>query len=806
MIRNAHGIRNEQFNRLTFQVSPGKVRCLLNGQLFYEDTDAPLTSPWLMLYADTGRRPVFRNFTLTGKPEVLSEVKLSGGDSLGGWMTHIHGGVIPARLSLKEQAEGQAVDRWGNPIQPGAQAKEPKYDWLAKGGEIIGRKLEKNTEKSVPSNLAYFRPLRPGETLRYEFYYEAGKTHVHPSLGRLAFLLEPDGVKLHWLTDAEEWTGLAVDNVVEDPAGKKGDKLALKAGDWNALTLTTTADGVKIELNGAVVYEGRLSADMERLFGLFHYRDKTAVRVRKVVLTGNWAKEPPTAIDFATKPANPAEAKARRWQLGEKYYFLEAGDVVEKARELPPAEWYKVLADWVLPNDSRSSFQLAGVDKPLDVLGMVDRKEQPDGRRIMLGSRLDAPCLELIAAAKAGGILDELAERIAKAESPASDDLFRRSKAAMLAAVRAAQGRDADAAEAAKQLLEFPKKWPRCQRPRALARSHRGRRHARPSGLLRQVTDIAETVNKSLEQSMLQDKFPNASGGSGVAALRARALVLAQPDGVRRPYGSDAGFASGCRCRGLDSSSRSQGWNVPHWSFRDDVVTHFPGHSEDYLILRTPLRGDFEVTCELRVQGWTEAHIRYGAHQFDFGHDRKKYKMHTTMRQNGRDVTISPPMPETKETVYKFRLAVKDGWFRAFVDDRELIVEKIGANPDPWLMLHCHHQNTGEIKNFKINGPTIRRRSTYWRTTNSGCGGHTSVAWLSDAATGRMVPAGSSGERNCSSLERNQSRRRRGNQPHRDTSPSRPSTTSGRCWRTGPSNTSSSTTRTRRTFTRCSTG
>src|SRR5262249_15224650 len=37
--RRAEGIRGDEFNRMTFQVSPGKVRCLLNGQLFYEDTD-----------------------------------------------------------------------------------------------------------------------------------------------------------------------------------------------------------------------------------------------------------------------------------------------------------------------------------------------------------------------------------------------------------------------------------------------------------------------------------------------------------------------------------------------------------------------------------------------------------------------------------------------------------------------------------------------------------------------------------------------------------------------------------------------
>jgi len=46
--RMAEKLRIDQFNRLTVQVAPGKVRCLVNGHLFYEDTDPPPTSPWAM--------------------------------------------------------------------------------------------------------------------------------------------------------------------------------------------------------------------------------------------------------------------------------------------------------------------------------------------------------------------------------------------------------------------------------------------------------------------------------------------------------------------------------------------------------------------------------------------------------------------------------------------------------------------------------------------------------------------------------------------------------------------------------------
>src|SRR5205823_13668225 len=180
----------------------------------------------------------------------------------------------------------------------------------------------------------------------------------------------------------------------------------------------TFAEGVKIDLNGATVYESKLAPDIERLFGFFHYRDRTEVRVRNVMLAGSWPKtfSLPAGTAFATTPASPAEAKARRWQLGERYYFTEAGDVIARAKSLPARERYQALATWVLPNDSRPSFQLAGVTKPLDVLGdAATLKTQPAGsteRRVMLGSRFEAPSLVMVAAAKEAGTLDELAERV----------------------------------------------------------------------------------------------------------------------------------------------------------------------------------------------------------------------------------------------------------------------------------------------------------------------------------------------------------------------------------------------------------
>src|SRR3954463_5369924 len=109
---------------------------------------------------------------------------------------------------------------------------------------------------------------------------------AHPTLDRLAFLLEPEGVRLHWITDGpdDECTPLKPDNVADEPANRRGPgRLPLRANAWNALRVDLAGDIAAITLNGAEVYRRVLEPGNSRQFGFFHFRDRTAARVREVV-------------------------------------------------------------------------------------------------------------------------------------------------------------------------------------------------------------------------------------------------------------------------------------------------------------------------------------------------------------------------------------------------------------------------------------------------------------------------------------------------------------------------------------------
>ncbi|HTK78773.1 MAG TPA: DUF1583 domain-containing protein, partial [Gemmataceae bacterium] len=370
----AESLRFEAFNRFTFDIADRKVTASINGRRFHEIGDNAPTSPWLTLFCSRERHTVFRDFKLTGTPVIPREVRLVDGDRITGWVATLYTESQPQRLRKEDQFyqyyyydDGDyEYDAEGNPRPRG----EKLFDWQAKDGVLEGRRIDDPGAAVTPSHLGYFRPLRPGEVLRYEFLYKLGESEVHPCLGRLAFLLATDGVQLRWLTGGgdDDWTGLAPDNTRSVPEHRRGPKtLPLKDGDWNTLAVKMGPAVVTLELNGAVVYEQPLSGDDDRSFGLYHDKGKSSARVRNVVLTGDWPKTVPAEVmaDMLVRgPTASMDGATRRALVGESYFMQSARPTLLAARQLPPAERYAKLAAFVLPGPERNVFQLAADFSP----------------------------------------------------------------------------------------------------------------------------------------------------------------------------------------------------------------------------------------------------------------------------------------------------------------------------------------------------------------------------------------------------------------------------------------------------------
>jgi len=215
--------------------------------------------------------------------------------------------------------------------------------------------------------------------IEYEFYYRPGESHCHPALDRLAFLLEPAGVRIHWITDGIYGrTELTADNAVEEPANRRGPgQLPLQADAWNRLAVTLRGDTVHVVLNGQLIYQRELEPTNQRTFGLFHYADQTEARVRNVTWRGDWPRELPPASEqeLAGPGADFLDKRLPELTAVFQHDFIKDGFSLDRF-SVPEGDQFKNLSrqsDGLHANrDGKAGFQNATIAPRLSIRGDFD--------------------------------------------------------------------------------------------------------------------------------------------------------------------------------------------------------------------------------------------------------------------------------------------------------------------------------------------------------------------------------------------------------------------------------------------------
>ena len=264
----------------------------INGRLILQRTLVDGENPWVALRAHRLSHGAIRNLTITGSPKIPDTVDMVKSPKLVGWFSYFDEAVDDADDS----------SAWRTlPVQDSAGSFEIHH---ATSPGLSGSNLE--------SLLMYHRPIMEDGSIEYEFYYTPDKTIVHPAIDRIAFLLEPDGVKTHWVTDGLfQSDDLSPANRAVDVENRLArTQLSLQANSWNHLEIAIKDDVVQIILNGTSVVERALEASNRRQFGLFDFADKTSVRVRNIRWTGDWPKA--DELSDLVNSVNPDTAEIER--------------------------------------------------------------------------------------------------------------------------------------------------------------------------------------------------------------------------------------------------------------------------------------------------------------------------------------------------------------------------------------------------------------------------------------------------------------------------------------------------------------
>ena len=157
-----------------------------------------------LVRAAAGRRTA-AGMTVSINGRKVHEAPMRGGvRSLAGAPVPGHAGGSARKIAISGTPAGPRAARTSPscPTSPaGAATSMPRpragdnADWEKRGEEVVGRLIEDIPGARQESVLRYHRPMLEDGRIAYEFYYDPGKAMVHPSLDRLAFLIEPEGVR-----------------------------------------------------------------------------------------------------------------------------------------------------------------------------------------------------------------------------------------------------------------------------------------------------------------------------------------------------------------------------------------------------------------------------------------------------------------------------------------------------------------------------------------------------------------------------------------------------------------------------------
>jgi hypothetical protein len=247
----------------------------VNGRPVYTVNAKESLDPWLSIHSNAHSDGGVRNIRITGSPTIPQTLKLTADEDLEGWMPW----------------SDESIHSQGN--------WQPLGDAANGGGIRSGHRRDLPTDCYKESLLYYHRPMLEDGVIEYEFYYSEGEVEAHPALDRLAFLLRPDGVHTHWITDGKfdvtEHSGAATE---WNSSWQRGTgPVPLQAYAWNRLRLSLAGHVVRLELNGQPIFERILEASNQRTFGVFHYADQTELLVRNVLWTGQWPDTLPAVAD-----------------------------------------------------------------------------------------------------------------------------------------------------------------------------------------------------------------------------------------------------------------------------------------------------------------------------------------------------------------------------------------------------------------------------------------------------------------------------------------------------------------------------
>ncbi len=681
------------YNKVQIKSANGKMQYHLNGQLVYEEA-VHGTSPWITLFTTYDKIATFRNPRITGNPVIPREVTLLGNDSMEGWSCL---GFGDRRHSPRLMAEKVTDEDSSIAAQ---QKRQPAvFDWSVKDGVLTGSPTP-SAMADRQSRIYYCRPLQDGETLRYEFFFQPGQIVAHPAIGSFAMLLEPDGVKSHWMSRPgwdDTFDGIPLNNSLTESPFQTGPKeLTLKPGEWNAVEMSLKAEMVTVSLNGSVVFERPVPKELDLRPGMFRYQRQES-RIRNVVLTGPWPEmnEALKGDLLALKsPQTPADRRLIDSMLHESTFELQVPELLAETRSLSAADGYSRLRNWVLPSEDHSSFRMFYRATAIE----------PDAdAALRTPADLLSPAIDLARLAKQLDRLNELTKEVE--EIVAISDLDKRNKQAMLALL-AMQGTNQELIKrkvgevAAALMAGLPQSLTAQQRAAELFVTWEAMQIPETLPLAFELATKLRDNERDEKLRSNDDRFHKLTHGLiGRLELMSRKALAA---GESVPS-AGVGLTQWASIPYVKPEHRFRGQHASHWSYTRGEVNHQPAETWSQLFFQSPLRGKFEILVDRSTFGYKEVAVTYGMHSAEPRYDLKAVKT-VRLMHSSNDIEKAVTLPAWNNMA-EFRIVVDGSKVTTFTNGVPIHEENMPGSPSPWIVLQSHNAtDEATIRNLRIIG------------------------------------------------------------------------------------------------------
>lgn len=678
------------FDHITIQSRDGMMRYLNNGRLVYEEKPTG-SVPWIVLATEGNKMSVFRNPRLTGTPVIPREVALISDDGMPGWSSGGFAGSTPSPRILSEKI----VDENSSAASRRRQAlNEP--NWSVKSGVLHGKELA-SSAPDVQGALFYCRSLLEGETFKYEFFREGDRVVSHPSLGQLAFMIEPDGVKTHWLalgTFDNDYRRIKNDNSVVESEYQRGPKnVPVKEGDWNSVTMSRRDNQVEFTLNGELIFARPIPQMDDFRPGFFRYVTAES-KIRNVTLSGPWPKttdveEMNALLMDLTTPLSSGDRRLINSMMPEEFDELHVPELLAMAKSLPAADGYALLKAWVLPSDDHDELRLAWQSAPI---------EPGTDATIRTAADLQSPALELVRLARELRRVDELTK---EADGiVATNDLDKRNKQAMKALL-AVQSSDFDAMTAAMKEVRatlfagLPQSLTPQQRAAELLVVWKAMQYPETLPWAIEIGTKLRDFERDEKRRSNDDRFHRLVHG---LVGRLDLAMRANSDAAGREK-----LTQWTSVPYLKPDRNFNGQHPSHWTYSRGVARHHPSEMWSQLFFQSPLRGKFEIDVNRSTYGYKEVAITWGMHSAEPRHDAKAVKV-VKLMHTSNDIEQELKLPAW-ELMADFRIVVDGPTVTTFTNGVQIHEETLAGSPSPWIVLQSHNPtDQAMIQNLRIIG------------------------------------------------------------------------------------------------------